>query len=338
MVKALDITLRLQIVDLHKKNKTGVEIASIVNCSQPLVSKIIKLSQVCKNLAPKKKCGRPRKWTKRDSTQLSILYKKNRRMGLKTLTSEFNEGKDSTVSCKTIGRKLSTQRIVRRVAKKSCDIRLENRRKRVNWCKLRRSLDFNFWRSIIFSDECQVVINQENKVRIWRKSDERYGPEQCCSKSERKISLMVWGCITFHGRKALLPVTGTINGQKYVDILQQSLPDVIQSFGGDPFLFQHDNAPVHSCRRTRDFLTQTGVPAIEWPPQSPDMNIIENVWLHCKRKLELLDVPIRKKSELFERFKIIWDSLPLDFIHSAYDSLPDRLTEVIRMQGHKTKY
>ena len=36
--------------------------------------------------------------------------------------------------------------------------------------------------------------------------------------------------------------------------------------------------------------------------------------------------------------KHIWDSLPSDTISSLYESMPDRLREVIKMKGDKTKF
>ena len=36
--------------------------------------------------------------------------------------------------------------------------------------------------------------------------------------------------------------------------------------------------------------------------------------------------------------KHVWDSLPSETISSLYESMPDRLEEVIKMKGHRTKF
>ena len=51
--------------------------------------------------------------------------------------------------------------------------------------------------------------------------------------------------------------------------------------GHCPYIFQ-DNAPCHVSRRTNQWKTENDIPTLEWPPQSPDLNIIENVWIVIK--------------------------------------------------------
>ena len=53
----------------------------------------------------------------------------------------------------------------------------------------------------MFSDESQIVLGTNNRFSsyIWRKDDENYNPHLICSRSERKVSLMIWGCISYDG-------------------------------------------------------------------------------------------------------------------------------------------
>jgi transposase len=39
-------------------------------------------------------------------------------------------------------------------------------------------------------------------------------------------------------------------------------------------------------RRTNQWKTENDIPTLEWPPQSPDLNIIENVWKVIKTKIQ----------------------------------------------------
>uniref|UniRef100_A0A673MIV3 Tc1-like transposase DDE domain-containing protein n=1 Tax=Sinocyclocheilus rhinocerous TaxID=307959 RepID=A0A673MIV3_9TELE len=42
------------------------------------------------------------------------------------------------------------------------------------------------------------------------------------------------------------------------------------------FIFMDDNAPAHRGRIIRERLLEAGVPRMEWPALSPDLNPIEN--------------------------------------------------------------
>jgi len=45
-----------------------------------------------------------------------------------------------------------------------------------------------------------------------------------------------------------------------------------------PFIFQHNNAPVHTARNVYTWLDEHDVQVIQCPAQSPDLNVIKNGW------------------------------------------------------------
>lgn len=101
-------------------------------------------------------------------------------------------------------------------------------------------------------------------------------------------------------------------------------------------IFQQDNDPKHTSRLARTFPSDHDVQLLTWPPQSPDLNPIENLW-------ELIDREVRKKKpsnlkQLEKIIKLEWESIPLDLIRSLVDSMPSRLKEVISNNGYATKY
>ena len=101
-----------------------------------------------------------------------------------------------------------------------------------------------------------------------------------------KISLMIWGCICYDGVGTLTAVEGNINSATYIDILDKNLWSVVVwYFEGKECLFMDDNAPVHRAHNVDNYKDQNEVTSMEWPAQSPDLNIIKNIWLYMKREL-----------------------------------------------------
>ena len=58
-------------------------------------------------------------------------------------------------------------------------------------------------------------------------------------------------------------------------------------------VFQNDGASCHSAQKTQLFLTANNVSVLEWPSQSPDLNIIENIWAVMARQLRGHRFPTR---------------------------------------------
>jgi transposase len=61
---------------------------------------------------------------------------------------------------------------------------------------------------------------------------------------------------------------------------------------------------------------------MNWPPQSPDLNIIENVWRILKIRLQTRVTRIHNRQELIDAVQEIWQSLTPMYIKSLYNSLP----------------
>ena len=82
--------------------------------------------------------------------------------------------------------------------------------------------------------------------------------------------------------------------------------------------------------------TQASYPAISYT--TPDLNIIENIWLYMKRELQKSAVDITTKNDLLREIQSVWRNIELNYIRDLYQSIPDRLNNVIEMKGHLTKY
>jgi len=153
-------------------------------------------------------------------------------------------------------------------------------------------------------------------------------------------SLMMWGCMMWEGVGYGCKIDGKMDGELYTKILQDELQESLALYGKDPLavIFQQDNDPKHNSGMARTWLKDHGFTVLQWPAQSPDLNPIEHLWDHLKRKLGEYERAPGGILELWERVKVEWDKIEPEVCQNLIESMPRRVAAVVKAKGGHTKY
>ncbi len=193
------------------------------------------------------------------------------------------------------------------------------------------------WKTVLWSDESKFeVLFGKLGRHVIRIKEDKDNPS-CYQRSVQKpASLMVWGCMSACGMGSLHIWKGTINAERYIQVLEQHmLPSRHRLFQGRPCIFQHDNARPHTASITTSWLHRRRIRVLKWPACSPDLSPIENIWRIIKRKMrqrrpktvEQLEACIRQE----------WDNIPIPKLEQLVSSVPRRLQTVIKRRGDATQ-
>ena len=342
--KEMSPEIKRQVLRLHEEGYSKAEIGRITGYNRSTISKFLKNFDDSGSLENRRRSGRPKSTSVYGDRILIRLVKEDRRRCFRDLMNEFNQSIPRPVGRRTIQRRLSSFGYHRRVVAKTLTISSTNRKKRVDWCRNRLHWTvLGQWTKIIFSDEMQVVLGKNSRVYVWRKSEERWNINCLGLYGERnggaRVSAMFWGCISHKGVGTIVDIEGNINSNKYINILDQNLwPVIAKCFDTDQWIFQDDNAPVHQSIQTISWKNENRINCLQWPSQSPDLNIIENIWRYIKIRLQQEQHTIKSRADLVSAVTKIWQAISSQYISNLYRSIPRRLRHVIKAKGHATKY
>ena len=151
---------------------------------------------------------------------------------------------------------------------------------------------------------------------------------------------MVWGCITPYGVGCLHHIDGIMDAGKYITILNDNLLGTLCEYGVRiwAIYFQQDNDPKHTSKLTKAWFASNHIDVLAWPPNSPNINIIKNLWSHLERMVHARNPLPCNCNELWEVLQEEWMRIDMDYITCLYDSILDQVDAIRKASGGETRY
>lgn len=193
------------------------------------------------------------------------------------------------------------------------------------------------WKTVIFTDEKKFNLDGPDGFNYYFHDLRK--EEKIMSRRHSSLhSVMVWGAISYYGAIDIVFLQGKQNSKKYLQLLKDEYNKIDTVMSPHQWIFQQDNAPIHTAFEISEWFEQKKVEVLSWPSCSPDLNIMENVWSWLTRQIYVGGQEFNNKQDLIKAIDKAWKNLDLNFIRSLYDSMPNRIFEIIRNNGKFTHY
>ncbi|KAF2891363.1 hypothetical protein ILUMI_14810 [Ignelater luminosus] len=125
------------------------------------------------------------------------------------------------------------------------------------------------------------------ETALYEKKHEAFDPD--CPKRKVKFPalVMIWGSMSAKGRGKLHFLKGTVDTNKYLQSLEESLLPLMEKYltSGQDFIFQQDGAACHAPKQSLKWQDDYSIPLLEWVSGSPDLSPIETLWHEMKKTL-----------------------------------------------------
>lgn len=297
----------------------------------------------------KARSGRPKKLTEADKDRILNAIHGDPKITQQDLLIEV----DHKVKYRSIQRLLQAENLRKWRCSWRPYLTEETALRRLRWALRYRDFTPEDWARVFWSDECTIergIGIRRDWTFIRPKDQPKAGQCQGLPQRGKQVKQMFWAAFSGAERRTgLIPLFGDPNSQRggvnrfvIEELYRRILPTLMVNQDG---IFQHDNAPTHTAHVVRDALAEMEIQVMEWPPYSPDLNPIENLWALLKAKIYELRpdlIHMRNNDETMEILvataQEAWDQLEIRHLQHLSETMPHRVEAIIESQGWYTPY
>jgi hypothetical protein len=214
------------------------------------------------------------------------------------------------------------------------------------------------WKNVMFTDRKKFLFKHPG-VHVRSVQWATKGSNPKAYSVNHPMSVNVYAGITWYGVTKCHIVAGTskhkstfsnkkgetsknITAAEYETVLNDTfLPcgDRIFSANGiSHWLLQQDNDPTHRVAHavvkswgSKHHSSSTVLS--NWPPSSPDLNLIENCWAWVQRRVDAQGHKTFDDFKAAVKFEV--ENIPLNILRNLYKSMPRRVAQVLELNGER---
>jgi transposase len=283
-----------------------------------------------------RRSGRKRKTTEEEDTALAFVSHVEPFATPRQLKRKLQ----LDVSVDTIDRRLIQAGLYGRVARHVFQLTDDHKRQRLSFANGYSHMSEDDWCKIIFADvKTFEGMGHHGQVWVRRPKGEAANPAYSVAHKPHPVSVPAWGCFSAAGPGHMAMFEGSLDAAGLRDIFRDYLlPTVKEHFAdGEQWRLLHDNDPGrHKSKVLKEFMHIHYVRPLDFPPYSPDLNPIENVWAEMDKRMALTQAD--SKEELEALVAETWAGLTREYCSTLARSMPKRIAQVIERNGAYTDY
>jgi transposase len=331
----IDKRTRARIVGLHESGWNNAEIARHLDVHQHTVARVLKHFAECGSLEDEHHPGRPIKQTRQLMRAVEKALRGKRGTSVRKVAANLS-ARGHSVSRMTVARAAHAQKLrpYARPHKPRLTETFKARRRRFERLERNRN-----WNSVVAADEATFYLydtpNRTHDV-VWGK---RGDPIPSVATGKSTVKFNAYGAVCAAGKVVLVLFEDNLNAAGYIKILgSKLLPAARAAFPGQHWCYLHDRSPQHTSKVAERWL-DNHLPehmTEHWPPNSPDLNVMEQVWSLLRDKV-YTRAPTTKQ-ELRDALRHGWRAIANTTVAALFASMPARLRAVRQSKGGNTRY
>lgn len=360
-----DTFTRHEIVNTYRHVKTLKGTARQLCLSLKVVKHWVRRWEETGAVEPQAKSGRPRALDPQAAAVALDLLQQDG-TGREAVARKLHEGGYTArkIHKITVGRvtkelaRKQGQRLRAQTGKPQVMLTQANKDQRLRFATANLARD---WTKVMFTDRKKFLLHSPGttiKPVTWTVGNKR----RQATRVTNPVAVNVYAGVTVHGVTKCHLVTGTRRKQKgylnkkgeparnitaaeYTDVVNVTfVPEGDRLFGGrgviPNWVLQQDNDPTHKAAHaqvaTRNRAKMGRVEVLQnWPPNSPDLSLIENLWSYVDSKVHARAC---KKGDDFEQAVLEeMQSVPQVYIDKLFKSMHGRMKGVIKSKGDRLK-